>query len=205
MAFLPFTWGLGLVSAAAVVTFRRGASATAMVVTMLGLLSGAVFPIALLPGFLQTHRGVEPVRDRDRWRPRRADRRHGLGRSRRETCRGWSRSRRARPGARCALLPRRGRARAAPRDVGALLMESVLWERVGELADRAPRISDLRHHKLHLLAAVTHARSAAMTFPPSCGTQSVTRPRSRWAPAAAAPHPRGDGRPDYRHEGRGGR
>jgi hypothetical protein len=32
-------------------------------------------------------------------------------------------------------------------------MESMLWERVGELADRAPRISDLRHHKLHLLAA----------------------------------------------------
>lgn len=54
MAFLPFTWGLGLVSAAAVVTFRRGSGATAMAVTLLGLLSGAVFPIALLPGFLQT-------------------------------------------------------------------------------------------------------------------------------------------------------
>ena len=54
VAFLPFTWGLGLVSAAAVVTFRRGASATGMAVTMLGLLSGAVFPIALLPGVLQT-------------------------------------------------------------------------------------------------------------------------------------------------------
>ena len=53
-AFLPFTWGLGLVSAAVVVTFRRGTSATMMVVTMLGLLSGAVFPIDLLPGFLQT-------------------------------------------------------------------------------------------------------------------------------------------------------
>jgi ABC-2 type transport system permease protein len=54
MAFLPFTWGLGLVSAAVVVTFRRGASATTMVVTVLGLLSGAMFPIALLPSFLQT-------------------------------------------------------------------------------------------------------------------------------------------------------
>jgi hypothetical protein len=32
-------------------------------------------------------------------------------------------------------------------------MESLLWERVGELTDRAPRLSDLRHHKLHLLAA----------------------------------------------------
>ena len=29
----------------------------------------------------------------------------------------------------------------------------VLWDRVGELADLAPRISDLRHHKLHLIAA----------------------------------------------------
>jgi ABC-2 type transport system permease protein len=54
VAFLPFTWGLGLVSAAAVVAFRRGAGASAMVVTMLGLLSGAVFPISLLPGVLQT-------------------------------------------------------------------------------------------------------------------------------------------------------
>ena len=32
-------------------------------------------------------------------------------------------------------------------------MESLLWERVGELADQAPRISDLRHHKLQLIAA----------------------------------------------------
>jgi hypothetical protein len=31
-------------------------------------------------------------------------------------------------------------------------MESALWERVGELADRAPRVSDLRHHRLQLLA-----------------------------------------------------
>ena len=32
-------------------------------------------------------------------------------------------------------------------------MELVLWERVGELADQAPRISDLRYHKLQLIAA----------------------------------------------------
>ncbi len=32
-------------------------------------------------------------------------------------------------------------------------MESVLWERVGELADQATRISDLYYHKLELLAA----------------------------------------------------
>jgi len=32
-------------------------------------------------------------------------------------------------------------------------MEAVLWDRVGELADRAANLSDLRHHKLHLVAA----------------------------------------------------
>ena len=54
VAFLPFTWGLGLTAAAAVVTFRRGAGATGMVVTLLGLFSGAVFPISLLPPLLRT-------------------------------------------------------------------------------------------------------------------------------------------------------
>ena len=32
-------------------------------------------------------------------------------------------------------------------------MESMLWDRVGELADQAPRLSDLRYHKLELVAA----------------------------------------------------
>jgi ABC-2 type transport system permease protein len=54
MAFLPFTWGIGLMSAAVVVTFRRGANTTGILLTMLGILSGAVFPIALLPPLLQT-------------------------------------------------------------------------------------------------------------------------------------------------------
>jgi ABC-2 type transport system permease protein len=53
LAFLPFTWGLGLVSAAAVVTFRRGSGATGVLLTGLGLVSGAVFPIALLPAALR--------------------------------------------------------------------------------------------------------------------------------------------------------
>lgn len=53
IAFLPFTWGLGLISAAAVVTIRRGQNATGFAVTMLGLISGAVFPIALLPAALR--------------------------------------------------------------------------------------------------------------------------------------------------------
>ena len=32
-------------------------------------------------------------------------------------------------------------------------MESLLWQRLGELADAAPACSDLRHHKLQLIAA----------------------------------------------------
>src|SRR5690348_6275579 len=32
-------------------------------------------------------------------------------------------------------------------------MDQLLWERVGELADRSPQVSDLRHHKLQLIAA----------------------------------------------------
>jgi ABC-2 type transport system permease protein len=53
LAFLPFTWGVGLVSAGAVVTFRRGSGATGILLTGLGLVSGAVFPIALLPPLLR--------------------------------------------------------------------------------------------------------------------------------------------------------
>jgi ABC-2 type transport system permease protein len=54
IAFVPFTWGVGLASAAAVVTFRRGGNATGMLVTLLGLISGAMFPITLLPPVLET-------------------------------------------------------------------------------------------------------------------------------------------------------
>ncbi|WP_028065226.1 ABC transporter permease [Solirubrobacter soli] len=54
MCFLPFTWGLGLIAAGLVVTFRRGQNVTGIAVTLLGLISGAVFPIALLPPLLRT-------------------------------------------------------------------------------------------------------------------------------------------------------
>jgi ABC-2 type transport system permease protein len=54
MCFLPFTWGLGLIAAGLVVTFRRGSNVTGIVVTLLGLISGAVFPVALLPPILRT-------------------------------------------------------------------------------------------------------------------------------------------------------
>jgi ABC-2 type transport system permease protein len=53
IAFLPFVWGLGLVSAGAIVTFRRGAGVTAMAGMVLGLSSGAYFPLTVLPGWME--------------------------------------------------------------------------------------------------------------------------------------------------------
>jgi ABC-2 type transport system permease protein len=54
LAFLPFVWGLGLMSAAAILAFRRGGGATGFVISFLGIASGAYFPLTLLPGWLET-------------------------------------------------------------------------------------------------------------------------------------------------------
>ena len=53
IGFVPFLWGLGLLGASAIVTFRRGVGAVAVGGTLLGLASGAFFPLALLPRWLQ--------------------------------------------------------------------------------------------------------------------------------------------------------
>jgi ABC-2 type transport system permease protein len=53
LAFVPFAWGMGLVAAAAVVTFRRGSGVTGLMVMAVGFLSGAFFPVALLPAALR--------------------------------------------------------------------------------------------------------------------------------------------------------
>jgi ABC-2 type transport system permease protein len=60
-AFLPFAWGLGLLSAAATLAFRRGGGATALVVSFLGIASGAYFPLSLLPGWLETASELNPL------------------------------------------------------------------------------------------------------------------------------------------------
>jgi ABC-2 type transport system permease protein len=60
-AFVPFVWGLGLLSAAAMLTFRRGGGGVLIGATVLGLLSGAYFPLTLLPGWLATVASVNPV------------------------------------------------------------------------------------------------------------------------------------------------
>jgi ABC-2 type transport system permease protein len=51
-ALVPFAWGLGLASGAAIVTFRRGSGVLGAGTTLLGLASGAFFPLALLPAWL---------------------------------------------------------------------------------------------------------------------------------------------------------
>jgi putative nucleotidyltransferase-like protein len=61
-------------------------------------------------------------------------------------------------------------------------MHSAVWERVGELADRAPQISDLRHHKLQLVAAA-RMRERGETVP----SELVAEQRVAAAIALAVP------------------
>lgn len=61
LAFLPFVWGLGLLAGAAMVTFRRGGGVLNAGVGLLGLVSGAFFPLALLPGWLEAVARANPI------------------------------------------------------------------------------------------------------------------------------------------------
>jgi ABC-2 type transport system permease protein len=57
LVFLPFAWGLGVTSAAATLTVRRGTSAVAVVLTLMTVGSGSYFPVAVLPAW------VRPIAD----------------------------------------------------------------------------------------------------------------------------------------------
>jgi ABC-2 type transport system permease protein len=61
VGFVPFVWGLGMISAAAVLTLRRGAGAVGTAITTLTIASGAYFPIAVLPGWMQGLAGANPI------------------------------------------------------------------------------------------------------------------------------------------------
>jgi ABC-2 type transport system permease protein len=61
VCFVPFVWGLGLVAAAAIVTFRRGGGIVGFAMSILGLASGAFFPLTLLPDWAQTLAEKNPV------------------------------------------------------------------------------------------------------------------------------------------------
>jgi ABC-2 type transport system permease protein len=61
LGFLPFLWGLGLMTAGAVLTFRRGVGGLAIGGAALGFASGAFFPLSLLPHWLQTIANANPL------------------------------------------------------------------------------------------------------------------------------------------------
>jgi ABC-2 type transport system permease protein len=60
-AMVPFAWGLGLATGAAIVTFRRGTGLLGAGTTLLGLASGAVFPLALLPAWIAAAAAWNPL------------------------------------------------------------------------------------------------------------------------------------------------
>jgi ABC-2 type transport system permease protein len=59
--FLPFIWGLGLISAAGMVTYRVGGAGIGFAVVLLTLGSGAFFPLDVLPGWVQTISEANPI------------------------------------------------------------------------------------------------------------------------------------------------
>ena len=61
LAFIPFVWGLGIVSAAAILTFKRGSGAMGLGALLLGLTSGAFFPLSLLPGWIAALAEYNPL------------------------------------------------------------------------------------------------------------------------------------------------
>ena len=59
--FIPFVWGLGLISAAGTLTFRAGATGVGFAIMIMTLASGAYFPLDLLPGWVETAASVNPM------------------------------------------------------------------------------------------------------------------------------------------------
>lgn len=59
--FTPFVWGLGLLTAAGVVTFKRGSAGVGFAVSLLIVGSGAFFPLALLPHWISTIASYNPL------------------------------------------------------------------------------------------------------------------------------------------------
>ena len=61
LVFAPVVWGLGLVSAGAVLTFRRGEGMIGIGASLLALSSGAYFPLSLLPSWLASVAELNPL------------------------------------------------------------------------------------------------------------------------------------------------
>lgn len=61
LVFIPFVWGLGILSAAGVMTFKRGGTAVNLLVLGLTLGSGAYFPVGLLPEWISRIAQYNPL------------------------------------------------------------------------------------------------------------------------------------------------
>jgi ABC-2 type transport system permease protein len=61
ITFIPFIWGLGVLSAAAVLVFRRGEAFVGLLAGGLTLASGAYFPVEYLPESLQGMNSLNPI------------------------------------------------------------------------------------------------------------------------------------------------
>lgn len=59
--FIPFVWGLGMATGAAVLTFRRGGALLGLGGLALNVTSGAYFPLTLFPEWVQRLAEVNPV------------------------------------------------------------------------------------------------------------------------------------------------
>ncbi len=120
LALLPFVWGIGVATAGLVLTFRRGTVILGFGTAVLTLLSGTLFPLNLLPHWLEVIAKINPLAiaiesiRREPARRRRAHRRDDRRREARTVLGDLARGR---------LLGLRGRAppRAPSRDDRALL------------------------------------------------------------------------------------
>jgi ABC-2 type transport system permease protein len=61
LEFLPFLWGIGLIAAGGVLKFRRGAGAIGTGVAIVGIGSGAFFPLSVLPSWLARLDAYNPL------------------------------------------------------------------------------------------------------------------------------------------------
>ena len=61
LVFIPFVWGLGVASAGATLTFRRGSGIVGLASTVLVLFSGAFYPLDVLPSWVATIAELNPI------------------------------------------------------------------------------------------------------------------------------------------------
>lgn len=61
VTFIPFIWGLGLISAGGMLTFRSGGGLVGLAATALTLSSGAYFPLDLLPDWIEAVAVLNPL------------------------------------------------------------------------------------------------------------------------------------------------